>query len=70
LYGVKGSSSEKAEKREQAMAMKDKRDQELKLVLTPEQYARMLELRTQKTAEMKARKRSEQSAPEAPPHNE
>lgn len=67
---VKNGSLDKEARKEQAIGLKDRRDEELKLVLTPEQHARMLELRKQKTAEMKAHRGSKKDGQPAPPHNE
>ncbi len=70
LGEVKESTAERDAKREQAKGMRDRRDQELKQVLTAEQYAKMLELRKQKQGEMKARHKGTGGSPEARPHNE
>lgn len=69
LSEVKGSTAEQGAKKEQAQGMKEKRDQELKLVLTEEQYSNMLELRKAKAEEAKAKKAKEGSSKPAP-HNE
>ncbi len=69
LADLKASGQDKEVMKEQGKALRDKRDEELKLVLTAEQYTRMMALREQKRKEAKA-KRAAKSSPEVPTHNE
>lgn len=69
LADMKASGQDQTAMKEQAKAMRDRRDEELKQVLTPEQYGKMMELRAQKRA--KARDQRKNGQPEqAKPHNE
>lgn len=69
LADLKASGQDKEVMKEQGKALRDKRDEELKLVLTAEQYAKMMTLREQKRKEAKA-KRAASSSQEVPTHNE
>ncbi|MBL8000366.1 MAG: hypothetical protein JNL05_00270 [Flavobacteriales bacterium] len=69
LADLKASGQDKEVMKEQGKALRDKRDEELKLVLTAEQYSKMMTLREQKRKEAKA-KRAASGSQEVPTHNE
>lgn len=67
---AKAQSTSKDAMRKRGKELKEKRDEELKGVLTPDQFAKMTTLRKQKHQEAKAYKKEGQQPNGAKPHNE
>ncbi len=67
---AKAQSTSKDALRKRGKELKEKRDEELKGVLTPEQFTKMTTLRKQKHHEAKAYKKEGHQPDGAKPHNE